>query len=71
MNIGVKNKTYLSLEEIMVKFSAEYISRLDEKVNCDCCGKQMRLGQRIMNLKGNVCAECANSIRYIKNQKKR
>ena len=55
----------------MVKFSAEYLSRLDEKVNCDCCGKRMRLGQRICNIKGNVCAECAKGIRYEKNRNKR
>lgn len=55
----------------MVKFSAEYIRRFDEKVNCDCCGKQMRQGQRIANIQGNVCAECANGIRYDKSRKKR
>lgn len=30
----------------MVKFSQEYIDRFDEKVICECCGKQMRLGER-------------------------
>lgn len=52
----------------MVKYSADYLSRLDEKVKCDCCGKQMRLGQRIINIKGNVCAQCAKGIRCEKNR---
>ena len=42
----------------MVKFSAEYISHLDDIVKCDCCGKKMRLGERICNIPGNACAEC-------------
>lgn len=42
----------------MIKFSAEYLSHLDDIVQCDCCGKRMRLGQRIINIPGNACAEC-------------
>lgn len=42
----------------MVKFSAAYIDRLDEIVQCDCCGKRMRLGQCITNIPGHACAEC-------------
>lgn len=53
----------------MVKFTDEYISRLDEIVKCDCCGKQMRLGNRVCNMNGNVCVECAKGIRYGKKLK--
>lgn len=55
----------------MVKYSAEYIRRFYDKVNCDCCGKQMRLGQRICNIQGIVCAECARTGRYDKGRKNR
>lgn len=46
----------------MVKYTEDYIRRMDAKVNCDRCGRQMRLGERISNIRGNVCAKCACQI---------
>lgn len=45
----------------MVKFSDEYIARFDERVICECCGKQMRLGERAVAFSDIVCVPCAKN----------
>lgn len=45
----------------MVKFSAEYIARFDERVICECCGKQIRLGERAVAFNDIVCVPCAQN----------
>lgn len=47
----------------MIKYTAAYLARLDEKVQCDKCGKQLRLGQCVVGFKGRVCEECARKER--------
>ena len=43
----------------MIKYTKAYIDRFDEKVRCDGCGKEIRLGECICNIKGHVCLACA------------
>lgn len=45
----------------MIKFSDEYIARFDERVNCECCGKRMRLGERCVGFNDIVCVPCAQN----------
>lgn len=47
----------------MVKFKSEYLARMDEKVICDKCGKQIRRGQCCVGFKGNVCVDCVRKWR--------
>lgn len=47
----------------MIKYTAAYIARMDEKVQCDKCGKQMRRGQCAVGFAGHVCVECARKER--------
>ena len=43
----------------MIKYTKAYINRFDEKVRCCGCGKEMRLGECICNIKVHVCRACA------------
>ena len=45
----------------MVKFTQDYINRFDEKVVCECCGKEMRRGQAACGFRDIVCVKCANN----------
>ena len=46
----------------MIKYSADYIARLNEKTYCWSCGKEMRLGQRAVGYKECVCALVARGL---------
>lgn len=48
----------------MRKISQDFILHMDDEVKCDCCGKEMRLGERVCNIPGNVCVPCADKGYY-------
>ena len=55
----------------MKKYHSDYISRFNERVNCECCGKQMRLGEKACGFIDTICVECARNGYRDKNKKRK
>lgn len=47
----------------MIKYTTDYILKMDETVRCQDCGKQMRRGQRAVGFREIICVECAKRRR--------
>ena len=45
----------------MKKYFEEAIKQFDEKVICECCGKQIRRGEATCGFADIVCIECARN----------
>ena len=55
----------------MHQYSKGEISRFDEKVICECCGKQIRRGEATCGFRYIVCIECARKGYKDKDKKKK
>ena len=55
----------------MIRFTQDYIDRFDEKVICECCGKQMHRGEKITGFNDIVCAKCVINGYHDKDKKRK